>query len=477
MSRFDRLAGCSRRQLLAGAGLAAAGWTCDRRLALAAEGDELDLMSLSSRQHACLDKPVVAHDASLADRLLSPVEQAIMDQEGAAIASSLATAAAPMETLANVDPSVVPANAPAKAAYKSRWNIPHGGKLKVAFANGIRALQDGVLDLIKPWEACVDFTFARVARGSEDILIRFHRGFGHYSHIGRESKNVVATGEPSMNFAFLDQTTVDLDDKYNEFVVLHEFGHALGCIHEHQHPGASVRFRETDPKVIAYFQRGLNTRDINTIRFNVFRRFNEKELIRDGVSKYDAKSIMHYAFPGWMFQDGRDRAQNFVLSELDQWFAALMYPRQNGPKIDRPNKPLPKPPPAQDPGVPQELQLNGGSIAAALDQGSAAIFRFTITAEQAAKPVALATEGWTPVVLQLVAASDRSRDLTPAGFSNSSSAYGTYDFTNGAIHTTLAAGTYELTVKHVSSHGSGRTSVSLKSGESPRRLFAPNAAR
>ncbi|HQZ69622.1 MAG TPA: hypothetical protein PLY87_31270, partial [Planctomycetaceae bacterium] len=172
----------------------------------------------------------------------------------------------------------------------------------------------------------------------------------------------------------------DGDPAYNKFLILHEFGHALGCIHEHQHPERSADFLQDSPEVLAYFanalrnERGPASRAV--IDANVFDLFNKQDLIK--FSDYDTESIMHYAFPGWMFRDGLDRVQNFVLSKLDMLYAAIVYPAPDGPKVkpgDEADDPVSKPKPSEV----RKLTIDGDRVNARVGAGETIKFRFAVS--------------------------------------------------------------------------------------------------
>ena len=67
-----------------------------------------------------------------------------------------------------------------------------------------------------------------------------------------------------MNYGWLTPTS---DDDELRRVVLHEFGHALGLIHEHQNPEGGIQWNE--PAVKADLSGPPNNWDDETIRHNV----------------------------------------------------------------------------------------------------------------------------------------------------------------------------------------------------------------
>jgi hypothetical protein len=108
-------------------------------------------------------------------------------------------------------------------------------ELSVTFAPGTSpALMEGVLKIASKWNDVCGIKFVKGgAFETGDIRVAFMKGGGNHSKIGRTATNL-PSGQPTMNL----ETCATWPVSSREFgrVVLHEFGHALGFAHEHQHP-------------------------------------------------------------------------------------------------------------------------------------------------------------------------------------------------------------------------------------------------
>ena len=127
-------------------------------------------------------------------------------------------------------------NAEALSLTEKKWN-PDRRVLNVDFLE-TPAFLDRVIKAASGWHSAMALRF-QFGRGTPDVLVSFSPG-GSWSYIGTDSLYYSRKGIPSMNFGWFDKDTPD-----SEFhrTALHEFGHALSLIHEHQHPGGHISWK------------------------------------------------------------------------------------------------------------------------------------------------------------------------------------------------------------------------------------------
>ncbi len=200
---------------------------------------------------------------------------------------------------------------------KKTWNP--GRRLTVSFMGGTTIMRERIQRHAMDWSkyANIEFDFNPPKNTVADIRIAFDKNGGSWSYLGTEILTIDKK-LPTMNFGWLTDAT---DDEEYHRVVLHEFGHTLGCIHEHSSPLGGVPWDK--PKAYQYYQQqGWTKAEVDE---QVFKRYN-KDLIRG--TAVDKKSIMMYPIPEDITIGQFSVGWNNDLSAADKKFIASMYPKK-----------------------------------------------------------------------------------------------------------------------------------------------------
>ena len=158
--------------------------------------------------------------------------------------------------------------------------------------------------------------FVRVEnRDLSDIRVGFKTGVGSWSYVGRENRHI-AKSEITMNFGW------DISSDYD--TVLHEIGHSVGFMHEHQHPEMPVNWDKAG--LDRWLKSPPNNWSDDDIEFNVTDRVQGAD-----SSVWDMDSIMHYPFPGFVIESPEPYASQGIepkggLSAIDREETRLWYP-------------------------------------------------------------------------------------------------------------------------------------------------------
>lgn len=192
----------------------------------------------------------------------------------------------------------------------------NGKTIYIKFLSGSKAMQDKVKAIAKEWERYANLHFEFVSVGASNIRVNLDNKGGHNSMIGTLANNA-SPDERTMNFDTTDFKTYAAMRR----TVLHEFGHAIGMLHEHYSPVAGIPWNKE--AVYAELKKSQGW-DKETVDVNLFQQYN---VSYTNGTKYDRKSIMHYpVFARWT-TNGYSVDWNNDLSEGDISLIGLLYPK------------------------------------------------------------------------------------------------------------------------------------------------------
>ena len=154
---------------------------------------------------------------------------------------------------------------------------------KMAVENTIEA--EKVKKRFETWEDSANIKFQSVySPGDADIRIAFEPG-SSWSAVGIAAK-AIATDKPTLNLGWLSGKAEPTEA--DRGIILHEFGHALGLLHEHQSPARGQHIHLDEYEVYNYYTPLLGSRAL--VKSQIIDTYNKGTVLN--MTKFDITSIM-----------------------------------------------------------------------------------------------------------------------------------------------------------------------------------------
>jgi hypothetical protein len=212
---------------------------------------------------------------------------------------------------------IAPPETAEEMAVTKKW--ANGKRLRVHFIGGTSKLHDKVKQYAQQWENYANINFDFVNDPAAEIRVGFVMDGTSWSALGTDAlnKQFFQPGSPTMNYGWL--TSNSPEEEFSR-VILHEFGHSLGCIHEHQNPAGRIPWNK-EAVYRFYQQRGWNKERVDK---NLFIKYDADQT---QFSEFDTESIMLYPIPRQLTDGKMEVGWNRQLSKTDKDFIGQMYPK------------------------------------------------------------------------------------------------------------------------------------------------------
>lgn len=291
---------------------------------------------------------------------------------------------------------------------------PTGSAIHCAFLGGTSAQHDEVIRGAERWTEHANLKLAWGNVQGSHIRVTFDRNDGAWSYLGKDCLGIPAN-VATMNLGWQDGGVIE-----------HEWGHALGMVHEHQNPRGNPLLWNREA-VIASLSGPPNYWTIPQIEHNVLGRYS---LGQTNGSAFDPDSVMLYAFPASWTANGASTRANAEMSALDAEWMRRVYPGRVSASPELPVGPAP--------------------VAASIGR-SGEEDHYVFQVLEAGQYI-VETLGSTDVVLSVLASDSMIASDDDSG-----------EDSNARLELNLAAGAYRVSVRHYGT-GTGEYRVMIRRG-------------
>jgi hypothetical protein len=275
----------------------------------------------------------------------------------------------------------------------TRWDLK--STLKIRFMDGSPNLWDRVERDAKIWADLTGLTFQFIRppdTQSAPVRVAFTTALGvrpeeFSSSVGTQALQV-SQFLPTIKLGFTPRVLADQRDTTR--LILHEFGHMMGLIHEHQNPDANIQFDRN--ALLAVF--GPLGWDAGMIDRNIIQRFDPSLVV---ATPFDRQSVMLYAFDSRV---ARPPTQvSYELSENDKRLIRQIYEAQGADPTSTTGPPASTSRPTSQLGIPLSIGTPSEEEFYTGNPANAVFFQFQVKEKKTYVMQTLSTQTWVMALL------------------------------------------------------------------------------